>query len=81
MKPWYSDAACAGSDVELFYSERPTDVTAALQVCQDCPVRQACLDTAMAERELFGVWGGTDGAYRRRIFRREDRRRRRQDAA
>lgn len=78
---WYNDAACAGSDVELFYSEHPADIRSALQLCQGCPVRQPCLDAAMDDREPFGVWGGTDGAARRRIFRRQDRLRRRQSAA
>jgi len=73
---WYDRAACRGLDVELFYSERPQDRSAALAVCATCPVRQPCHDAAMSGREAHGVWGGTPDKARRRIFRREDRQRR-----
>lgn len=78
---WYRDAACRGWDVELFYSEEREDMRAAMRICASCPVRDACRETAMAEREFFGVWGGIPGPYRRRVFRREDRARRRAQRA
>lgn len=81
MGDLYRDAACRDHDVELFYSEERQDVLAALRICGTCPVRDACREIAMAEREFFGVWGGIPGHYRRRLFRREDRRRRREQRA
>jgi WhiB family transcriptional regulator, redox-sensing transcriptional regulator len=78
---WYRDAACRGHDVELFYSEEREDVLRALRICGGCPVRDACREQAMAEREFFGVWGGMPGQYRRRLFRRADRQRRREERA
>jgi hypothetical protein len=66
---WHQDAACRGTDVELFYSEDESDERRALAVCAGCPVREPCLAQAMADREPFGVWGGTTGRRRRRIFR------------
>ncbi|BDT39474.1 WhiB family transcriptional regulator [Streptomyces yaizuensis] len=30
----------------------------AIRDCQDCPVREHCLATALAEGETWGVWGG-----------------------
>lgn len=78
---WYDDAACRGLDVELFYAEEPGATSQALRVCATCPVRQPCHEVAMAQREAFGVWGGTPDTYRRRIFRREDRIRRREARA
>ena len=27
-------------------------------LCQDCPVRDLCLDGALERREPWGVWGG-----------------------
>ena len=78
---WYDHAACRGLDVELFYAEEPALTSQALRVCAACPVRVRCHDAAMAEREAFGVWGGTPEHLRRRIFRREDRLRRRQEKA
>lgn len=78
---WYSEAACRGLDVELFYAQEPGPTSQALRVCATCPVRATCHETAMAEREFFGVWGGTPENQRRRIFRREDRLRRREERA
>lgn len=78
---WYDNAACRGLDVELFYATEPGATAQALRVCASCPVRVACHDAAMRDREAFGVWGGTPERARRRIFRREDRQRRRDQRA
>jgi WhiB family redox-sensing transcriptional regulator len=78
---WFGKAACRGEDVELFYSEEREDMQAALRICAHCPVLKLCRDTALAEREFFGVWGGMAGPQRRRLFRREDRLRRRDEQA
>ena len=34
-------------------------------LCSRCPVRQVCLDHALAVDEPFGVWGGLDASERR----------------
>lgn len=70
---WVDRAACRGASVELFYSTEEDDVRRALSICAECPVRLPCRARAMAEREVFGVWGGTTEAERRRIFRRQRR--------
>ena len=72
---WRLQAACRGLDVEPFYSDDELDIRRAIATCARCPVRETCLQAAMAQREQFGVWGGTTGAARRRIFRRERRQR------
>ncbi|MDQ3973601.1 MAG: WhiB family transcriptional regulator, partial [Actinomycetota bacterium] len=56
---WRDRAACRGVDVELFYSETESDIRVALAICARCEVRAQCLEQAMTQRELFGVWGGT----------------------
>jgi WhiB family redox-sensing transcriptional regulator len=61
---WRKQAACRGLDVEAFYP-----VTEDEAVCAVCPVRQACLEHALAHREREGVWGGTTERERRRIVR------------
>jgi WhiB family transcriptional regulator, redox-sensing transcriptional regulator len=78
---WFGDAACRGTDVEIFYSDDPGATSQALQLCRSCPVREPCLRTAMQEREFDGVWGGVPEAHRRRTFRRRDRERRRGERA
>ena len=68
---WRKRAACRGLDAEIFYPETDdeADADAAKAVCGGCPVRQACLEHALAHREREGVWGGTTERERRRILR------------
>ena len=62
---WGQFAACAGSDIELFYPEQGDDSKAAKRVCYECPVQQECLDYALISIERHGVWGGTSEKQRR----------------
>lgn len=68
---WRRRAACRGLDAEVFYpaSEDDADAAEAKAVCGGCPVREACLEHALAHREREGVWGGTTERERRRIVR------------
>lgn len=50
-------AACASTDVELFYPKIPTS-EAAVSLCRRCPVRRSCLSHAELTPERFGIWGG-----------------------
>lgn len=68
---WQSDAACMGANGELFLGpdeERPRDrvrrESLALLVCNACPVRDPCLEHALAVPERHGVWGGTNPEQR-----------------
>ena len=58
---WQDLARCSdgtGSMIELFFSEQLDDIAAAKAFCQECPVKDTCLDGALARREPWGVWGG-----------------------
>jgi len=66
---WHNRAACKG-ETESFFSYDEKMVAHARAICEDCPVRQECLQTALADRNLYGVWGGTTQAERRRFHRR-----------
>ena len=59
---WQDLALCndgsGGSMTELFFSEQLDDIAAAKAFCTECPVREDCLDSALARREPWGVWGG-----------------------
>jgi WhiB family redox-sensing transcriptional regulator len=46
------------SDPEVFFAEKPEDVWRARALCQQCPVRSACLAGARERGEPWGVWGG-----------------------
>jgi WhiB family redox-sensing transcriptional regulator len=49
---------CQVFDAELWFAQEPSDVELAKLLCQDCPVRAACLSGALQRREPWGVWGG-----------------------
>lgn len=67
---WQERAACRGADVDLFFSHDEADQRQALAYCERCPVRQECLEYAIAHREVYGIWGGTTEAERRALIRR-----------
>lgn len=68
---WHIRAACRGADTALFLSGRGRSAsTAAIAICAGCVVRDECLDYAMSDIELVGVWGGTTTEERRQLRRR-----------
>ena len=56
--PWAGPALACSTDPDLFFAESPVDVARAKTLCQDCPVRAACLAAALQRGEPWGVWGG-----------------------
>ncbi|MGP3913530.1 WhiB family transcriptional regulator [Nonomuraea sp. 10N515B] len=72
MLDWTRRAACLDLDPELFFPislEGPSQsqVERAKSVCHRCPVREPCLEYALATRQAYGVWGGTDPEQRREL--------------
>lgn len=65
-QPWAKDGACVGEDPDLMFPTDAAEVVNARKLCGGCPVREACLATAMADPTLLGVWGGTTEAHRNR---------------
>lgn len=53
-----AELPCRSYDPELFFAESPADVELAKAICHDCPIRQGCLQGALARGEPWGVWGG-----------------------
>ncbi|WP_329131571.1 WhiB family transcriptional regulator [Streptomyces sp. NBC_01476] len=58
--------AWVSSDTET-QDERHLRELAALGLCNRCPIRQACLDYALAEEPL-NIWGGMTAAQRRDLL-------------
>lgn len=75
---WMADAACIGINPDLFFPERghPNNNQEAKAICARCPVRDDCLNYALTEHIVHGIWGGTSEKERRHL-----RRLRRKDAA
>ncbi len=73
-RPWVEQAACATVDPDLFFPENggssPGQVRAAKAVCRRCPVTAECLAYALANDEVFGIFGGLSVRERQRLGRR-----------
>lgn len=61
--------ACQGLDTEIFFPDRGESLKPAKTVCEQCIVKDECLEFALSHGERFGVWGGTSERERRRIRR------------
>jgi WhiB family transcriptional regulator, redox-sensing transcriptional regulator len=70
---WQDEAACRDADPELFFATDDASRHEALTLCGACPVRTECLEHALAHREAYGIWGGTDEQERKRLIRRRRR--------
>lgn len=76
-EPWMASAKCANGDPDVMYPEHTPGINQAVAICRDCPVLEPCLNHALNNKELHGIWGGTTEKQRRRLFnRRSDRRKR-----
>lgn len=78
---WLADAACRGATTAVFFPTSASGVGTATAVCAVCPVREECLEYAIATRQPDGVWGGLTGDERRRLLRRRQKAARKQRAA
>lgn len=77
---WMAHAICSSPHVDpgMFFApdwgERPEERLArelrAKTFCSMCPVREACLEHALATREVFDIWGGATEAERKVMLRR-----------
>lgn len=72
---WQANARCADVGVNYYFGDekqQPTmsikQVRQASKLCEACPVFDKCLRHALTYREEYGVWAGTSGRVRRKIF-------------
>ena len=64
---WRELAACRGAGLNLFFPERGESAGPARRVCAACPVREPCLDNAISNRIVHGIWGGLTERERRAL--------------
>ena len=68
--PWHADAACRGMEPATFVLGRGANesiMARARAICSTCPVTVECLDYALADIDITGVWGGTTGRERKQM--------------
>lgn len=71
-RPWQEYAACREVDPAIFHVEKGESSAPAKRICRGCPVRDECLEDALARGDRFGVWGGLSDRERRRLMAERD---------
>jgi WhiB family redox-sensing transcriptional regulator len=64
---WHDEAACRALGPGTFFPGSDESLNIAFAVCARCPVKVECLDYALGDPSLKGVWGGTSGRERVRL--------------
>lgn len=68
---WMKLGNCRNYPPDVFFPSDGVGVDRARKICNaDCPVKEQCLEYALAHRIEHGVWGGTSERERRRILKR-----------
>lgn len=67
---WMGIGNCRDEPPALFFPSDGVGVEVARRICATCPVREPCLEYALANRIDHGVWGGCSERERRRILKR-----------
>jgi WhiB family redox-sensing transcriptional regulator len=69
---WHEKAACKDPKNKrfkpFFFSSVRSEVYDAKNLCFTCPVRKECLQWALDNKQIWGVWGGRDEAEIRRAL-------------
>jgi WhiB family redox-sensing transcriptional regulator len=64
---------CQEIDGELWFPENGGgggyEVRLARKLCSSCPVQRECLQFALANNEMYGIWGGLSVTERLRLKR------------
>jgi hypothetical protein len=65
----WKGALCAEIDPELFFPPKGQfpETQNPKKICNRCEIKQKCLDYALKDPELKGIWGGTNEPDRYKI--------------
>jgi len=66
---WQAEALCAEIDPELWFPEKGGSTREAKRICRSCEVRAECLEYALENNEMFGIFGGLSYLERRPLLR------------
>lgn len=66
---WMEQSLCSQVDPELWFQEKGGSSRPAINTCRRCPVMQECLEHALDNCEVHGIWGATTPQQRRRLGR------------
>lgn len=59
---WHEDAECAKPEhvdkIDNFFANKPAQQWEAKKLCEVCPVRKDCVQWALNNKQIWGIWGG-----------------------
>lgn len=70
---WRNKAACANTNTDQFFPRKGKEaqtqnvISAARLVCAVCPVRKECLEFAVTNSIMYGIWGGLTREERKKV--------------
>lgn len=65
---WREQALCAQHNPEQWFPDQiGNHPDPAAQICRQCPVRTQCLEYAITNNEMHGIWGGMTAQQRQNI--------------
>ena len=64
---WQENALCATTDPSTFFDGSEGGIKSAIRVCNRCPVKVDCLDYALKNGEMTGIWGGKTPEERKQM--------------
>ncbi len=70
---WMAAGNCRSEPSSTFFPSDGVGVEVARRICSTCPVMSPCLEYALRNHIVHGVWGGASERERRRITRRRRR--------
>jgi WhiB family redox-sensing transcriptional regulator len=70
---WRESADCTQHDPELFFPVGKNDLSMlqaqeAINICNNCQVREKCLEAALKTTQKYGIWGGKTEEQRSEII-------------
>ena len=70
FNPFNGTQLCSDYDADIFFPEYYSDLKAvakAKEICGDCWMQKQCLEYAMQDPRLDGIWGATTPLDRKRL--------------
>jgi hypothetical protein len=70
---WRKKAACANSETDKFFPSKGKEartqevISSARLVCAQCSVRSECLEFAVKNTVMYGIWGGLTREERKKV--------------
>jgi WhiB family redox-sensing transcriptional regulator len=71
VRSWRDLAACldvVSADYDPFFADSAELQAEAIDICEACPVRDACLTFAVRTGQQYGIWGGQPQQIVRRLI-------------